>query len=216
MTAAAAGRQETWLSVQEASAMLGVSPATLRRWSAAGEVEAFTTPGGHRRFAISTLKALLQQGTGEASRRPASLGESSERVIRVMRRHARAASSALPEMIRDEVFRSEMAALGRRLTTALLAHLDAEGSAQASRAIAEAETVAAEHARLGVGSGAQLTEVVGVFVRFRGLFVDELADAAVRHGLSSAEATALVNRGGAAADRVLAALVAAWEELAGA
>ena len=44
---------EVWLSVHDASAMLGVSPATLRRWSVAGEIEAFTTPGGHRRFALS-------------------------------------------------------------------------------------------------------------------------------------------------------------------
>lgn len=73
MTTATARNQETWLSVQEASAMLGVSPATLRRWSANGEVEAFTTPGGHRRFSLSTLKALLQQGTGDVSR-PGSLG----------------------------------------------------------------------------------------------------------------------------------------------
>ena len=32
---------EIWLTVHDASAMLGVSPATLRRWSVNGEVEAF-------------------------------------------------------------------------------------------------------------------------------------------------------------------------------
>ncbi|HHU38043.1 MAG TPA: helix-turn-helix domain-containing protein, partial [Propionibacterium sp.] len=107
MSAAAPHATETWLSVQEASAMLGVSPATLRRWSAAGEVEAFTTPGGHRRFSLTTLKAVLQQGTTDVSR-PSGLGESSERMVRVLRRHARAASSSLPEMVRDEAFRARM------------------------------------------------------------------------------------------------------------
>lgn len=192
--------------------MLGVSPATLRRWSAAGEVEAFTTPGGHRRFSLNTLKALLQQGSGDVSR-PAALGESADRMIRVMRRHARTATQAVPDTVLDEDLRATMAALGRRLATALLAHLDAETSSQAARAIADAEEAAAEHARLGVRSGVQLAEVVGVFVRFRSMFVDELADAAVRHGLTSVEATSLVNRGGAAADRALAAMVAAWEDL---
>ncbi|MBB1495559.1 helix-turn-helix domain-containing protein [Propioniciclava sp. MC1595] len=213
MTTATARNQETWLSVQEASAMLGVSPATLRRWSANGEVEAFTTPGGHRRFSLSTLKALLQQGTGDVSR-PGSLGESADRVVKVMRRHARAASNALPESVLDDGFRAEMASLGRDLTTLLLAHLDAETPARSARAIAEAEAMAAEHARVALRAGALLTEVVGVFVRFRGLFVEELADAAVRHGLTSGEATSLVNRGGAAVDRALAAFVAAWEERA--
>ncbi len=205
--------QETWLSVQEASAMLGVSPATLRRWSAAGEVEAFTTPGGHRRFSLSTLKALLQQGTGDVSR-PSALGESAERMTRVLRRHARAAAGALPEVVLDDAFRADMALLGRRLVDSLLAHLDADTPARAARALREAELAASEHARVGLRGGAQLTEVVAVFVRFRGLFVDELADAAVRHGLTSAEATSLVNRGGAAADRALGALVAAWEDYA--
>lgn len=210
----AARPQETWLSVQEASAMLGVSPATLRRWSAAGEVEAFTTPGGHRRFSLSTLTALLQQGTGNVSR-PASLGESAERMVRVLRRHARAAASVLPVDVLDGDFRADMAMLGRRLITSLLAHLDAETPASAALALADAENAAAEHARVGLRAGAQLTEIVEAFVRFRGLFVAELADAAVRHGLTSAEATSLVNRGGAAADRALGALVAAWEDYAG-
>lgn len=47
------------LSVHEACALLGVSPATLRRWSDAGDVPAFTTPGGHRRFARQDILDLL-------------------------------------------------------------------------------------------------------------------------------------------------------------
>ena len=207
MTATTARTHETWLSVQEASAMLGVSPATLRRWSAAGEVEAFTTPGGHRRFALSTLTALLQQGSPDVAR-PGGLGESAERVIRVLRRHSRTASGVLGA---GDECRAAMADLGRRMTTGLLAHLDAETPARAAEAMAEVEAVAAEHARVGVGAGLQLTEVVGVFVRFRGLFVAELADAALRHGLTSAEATSLVTRGGTAVDQALSALIAAWE-----
>ena len=89
MSSARVADREVWLSVHEASAMLGVSPATLRRWSAAGEVEAFTTPGGHRRFALSTLQALLPHPS-DAPVRLAPLGESPDRMVRVLRRHARA------------------------------------------------------------------------------------------------------------------------------
>lgn len=49
---------EVWLSVHDAAAMLGVSSATLRRWCAHGDIEAFTTPGGHRRYALSAIRAL--------------------------------------------------------------------------------------------------------------------------------------------------------------
>ena len=40
---APASRRE-WLTIHEASDLIGVSPATLRRWSDAGEIRAFTTP----------------------------------------------------------------------------------------------------------------------------------------------------------------------------
>lgn len=205
---------ETWLSVQDAAAMLGVSPATLRRWSAAGEVEAFTTPGGHRRFALTTLKSLLQQGTGDVAR-PSALGVSAERMTRVLRRHARAASGALPTLQVAGAVRSDLAALGCRLTAALLAQLDAETPEQATRASREADSAAGEHAVVCARAGVQLTDVVAVFVRFRGLFVGELADAAIRHGLGSAEATSLVTRGGGAVDQALGALVSAWQDAAG-
>ena len=48
-----------WLGLSEASRLLGVSPATLRRWSDAGRLRVFTTPGGHRRFSRATLERLL-------------------------------------------------------------------------------------------------------------------------------------------------------------
>lgn len=58
--------EEEWLTVHEACELIGVSPATLRRWSSAGRVNAFVTPGGHRRFARSTILSLLP--TGESNR----------------------------------------------------------------------------------------------------------------------------------------------------
>lgn len=51
--------KEEWLSIHEACELIGVSPATLRRWNAAGTVDAFMTPGGHRRFARSVILSML-------------------------------------------------------------------------------------------------------------------------------------------------------------
>jgi excisionase family DNA binding protein len=47
------------MSIHEASNLMGVSPATLRRWSDAGRIRTFTTPGGHRRFSRAAVDALL-------------------------------------------------------------------------------------------------------------------------------------------------------------
>jgi glutamyl-tRNA reductase len=51
--------QSEWLTVHEACALTGVSAATLRRWSDAGDVSAYTTPGGHRRFRRTAILALV-------------------------------------------------------------------------------------------------------------------------------------------------------------
>lgn len=48
------------LSISEASAVLGVSQPTLRRWTDQGTVRSFVTPGGHRRYSEVELKSLLR------------------------------------------------------------------------------------------------------------------------------------------------------------
>jgi excisionase family DNA binding protein len=48
-----------WLSLTEASQMVGVHPTTLRRWADLGNVPCFRTPGGHRRFRCSDLAAWM-------------------------------------------------------------------------------------------------------------------------------------------------------------
>jgi excisionase family DNA binding protein len=49
-----------WLSLQEASEILGVHPSTLRQWADAGKIPTVRTPGKHRRFAESDVRALLE------------------------------------------------------------------------------------------------------------------------------------------------------------
>jgi excisionase family DNA binding protein len=59
MTMASLG-DDRWLSLAEASRLLGVHFTTLRRWADAGSAPHFRTPGGHRRF----RKADLEQWMG--------------------------------------------------------------------------------------------------------------------------------------------------------
>lgn len=50
-----------WLSLKEASEFLGVHFATLRSWADDGEMRAYRTPGGHRRFHLADLRHFLEQ-----------------------------------------------------------------------------------------------------------------------------------------------------------
>ena len=202
---------EVWLSVQDASAMLGVSPATLRRWSAAGEVDAFTTPGGHRRFALSTLRALLPYA-GEGLGRQTT-ARSHERLLRVIHRHARgeARSSGWVRRL-DPATAERFRQRGRDLTGCLLDYLDAEGPARRRTALSSMEAAATDLGRLVAASGCGLVEAVGVFLRLRAQLIAELSATAVRAGLATADAMVLVARGGEVVDRMLKAFVAGYSD----
>ncbi|HEX6288399.1 MAG TPA: helix-turn-helix domain-containing protein [Herpetosiphonaceae bacterium] len=52
--------EQDWLTLSEASKLLGVHPATLRQWSDEGKVRIFRTPGGHRRFSHADIERMLQ------------------------------------------------------------------------------------------------------------------------------------------------------------
>jgi excisionase family DNA binding protein len=52
--------QTEWLSLQQASKVLGVHPATLRAWSDRGRIASRRTAGGHRRFSRADLEVWLE------------------------------------------------------------------------------------------------------------------------------------------------------------
>lgn len=54
-------RKGKWLTLEQASELLGIHPTTLRRWADEGAVDAFLTPGGHRRFRLADLEQFEQQ-----------------------------------------------------------------------------------------------------------------------------------------------------------
>ena len=49
-----------WLSLKEASELLGIHFTTLRKWADDGEIRVFRTPGGHRRFSVTDLRRFLE------------------------------------------------------------------------------------------------------------------------------------------------------------
>ena len=70
------GNNERLLTPGEVAALFRVDPKTVTRWAASGRITSIRTPGGHRRFRESEVRALLR-GETEASpeEHPALLGE---------------------------------------------------------------------------------------------------------------------------------------------
>ena len=50
---------QRFLNVSEAAGHLGVSAASLRKWSDQGLVPVYRTPGGQRRYALEDLEGFL-------------------------------------------------------------------------------------------------------------------------------------------------------------
>jgi excisionase family DNA binding protein len=194
-----------WMGLAEASAVLGVSGATLRRWADDGRVPVFTTPGGHRRFSRRTLQHLLPATRRE---RPplARLGASPERIARAYRPRTATTPAGPPWMEHlSDTDRIEFRERGRRLLELLVEHLDAPEPAIAALKLQEACRLAAGHGRQVAALGASMTEAVQTFLQFRTPFTAELASTARRRGLDTREATALLTSAETAMDQLLVA-----------
>jgi excisionase family DNA binding protein len=206
------GKQPDWLTLGEASRLLGVAPETLRRWSDRGRVASFTTVGGHRRF---SRQAMMQLLPANRERRPslAQLGTSPEKMTRAYReahpQDARPLAGWLARL--DSAQLATFRSLGGSIAQTLLAHLDAEDPGLALARLEEACALAGDYGRQCARLELPLPDAVAAFLRFRGPFIDELARAARQRGLDTREATQLLVEAQNACDRLLLAFIEAWQ-----
>lgn len=204
------------LRLGPASRLLGVHPDTLRRWADEGRVEAFLSPGGHRRFDRRELERVLAVRQPGAVIRPlSSLGATPDRLSRAYRRSYLAEPSegsarhAVP-IADHEAFRSD----GRGLVASLVAYLDAPDPGERATAESTAATLTDDLARRLAGGGLSLTESVGLFVAARRPFLSELGVIARRRALGPERISAMFEEASALLDRLLIRLIAAHQEAA--
>ncbi len=199
------------LSAGEASALLGVSTATLRRWAAEGRLASFTTQGGHRRFARSSVEALLPRPVGMAA--AVATGATADQISRAYRRSLEAEGappaflSGVPTSAREP-----LRTHGRVITASILRHLEAGSDQEREVALAEGLIAAAAYGRIAGALGATMRETVATFLRFRMPFVREMAGAARRQGLDANGATDLLEAVTVAVDRLLDATLEGYEQ----
>lgn len=203
---AAGSERPAWLTIHEASDLIGVSEATLRRWAEAGDVEAFVTPGGHRRFTRNALLRLLPR-PGRPHRTLKQLGETPERMGRQYRRELASPATRrwLPDL--DEPSREAFRGLGRHILEGVLGYLDAATDEAGEVAIAPAVDAAAEYGRLARTLGLGPSASTEVFLRFRSPFLAELATIARRRRVDASEAISLIIAAASVFDRLLLALL---------
>jgi excisionase family DNA binding protein len=190
--------------------MLGVDPDTLRRWSDAGKIDVFTTPGGHRRFPRSAVEALLPRPRARRALLTA-LGEPPDRVASELRRRVRSDLAALSEQEwharLDERSLQWFRERGRRMGDLLLGYLDTQRRAGRGQFVAQAEALGKEYGVEAAKRGLSIGEATQAFLFFRARFMAEIATVARRQSLDATQTAALFEEADRALDGVIVALV---------
>jgi excisionase family DNA binding protein len=153
-----------WLSIGHACKLLGVNAATLRQWTASGKLQAYRTPGGHRRFSAAEIAGLSQQAA-------ASLTAIAEEVVAELRRRYRdlAQSPVAHEgwlATIDPTARQHYHALGDELL-GLLAEYLRGASTRRPRALERARGIGLEYGELALQAGVSTTQAVEAYLLFR-------------------------------------------------
>jgi excisionase family DNA binding protein len=198
---------DRWLTLGQACRMLGVDESTLRRWADSGQVRAFRTMGGHRRFAESDVRALLAGGPdGERYR---ELGDMA--VTRIRRQlHSRPAREASWNATVDERHRDRLRPLGRRLAALVAEYLSRK--ARRASLLDDARGLGHEYGHELAESGMPLSQAVEAFIFFRRSLDDATKQATQRHGLSAADALSAYEQVTALADQVLVGMAESYEK----
>jgi hypothetical protein len=203
----------TWLPIRRAAESLGVSPATLRLWTAAGKVRAAVTPGGHRRYAEEDLRRLL------AERQPGAWDAAAGELVGALR--ARYAQLAREQVQRqpwfhsfDDAARVRVHALGEALLSQVARLLAAPGAPERTRLLREARRIGAQYGREVVRLGLAPSEALEAFLFFRRPILDSVSAIVRAHpglALPANEALSTVSN---FLDIVLLALTRSYERSA--
>ena len=198
---------DDWLTLQNASEMLGVATSTLRRWGDAGRVPMKRTLGGHRRFARDEIVRLAGGKALHAELIPApphpsphAWGIDSHEMAR-QEWHARLAARPGADRMRG---------LGQRLLGLLIQYINRREDD--SRFLKEARAVGASYGGEAHQAQASMHDTVEAFLFFRSSFSElTMPLPGIAQPTDLAEAVALQARLNRIMDAILLGVIAGYE-----
>lgn len=203
----AAGRPEAGLiSLGPAARLLGVDPATLRRWATSGRVDAVTTPGGHRRFSRAAIELLRD----ERAAARLSLGASGPRIVAACQHRHGGSRPPLPRLWLaglSETDRDGFRARSRRMVDSIVVHLDAPDSATRIASLRAAERLGREYGAEARRLDLPLAETVAGFLGSREPLLVEITTLAGASQLALPAAGQLFIRAAGLLDDILLVLI---------
>lgn len=165
MTALSPASATDWVTLSEASAVLGVHPITLRAWVDTGMVRAYRTPGGHRRFRRNELQEFLENHR-VASASSALAAAADQTLARI---RSEIGSGAIRQAAwfthLSEAQRAKHRELGQRLLGLLLQFVAREENGDTF--LREAQMLAREYGIEQARANAKPSELAHAFLFFR-------------------------------------------------
>lgn len=205
-----------WLSLSEASELIGVHPSTLRRWADAGTIQCTRTPGGHRRFRRAALERYLANREQEdAEHTPSAtelsameaLEEEGVAIEAMMRRqwHEPFAEAEVVDRMRE---------LGQRLLGLLIQFLTRRE--EDKRFLREGREIGYDYGHESYAANVELLDAVEAFLYFRTNFAQTAAQLPATAKLTDGhESVRLYQRIDRFMNSILIGLIAAYEEARG-
>jgi len=199
----------TWVTLGEASRMLGVDPDTLRRWADNGKVDVFHTPGGHRRFLRASIDAMIPRPRHPRRQSLSAMGETPDRIAAEFLKRVRSDLGDQDWHQRfDEASLRWFRERGRRMSELLVGYLDTVRRPGREQYLVQAEALGREYGVEAKRRALSLGEATQAFLFFRARFLSEVADVARRGALETDQAAGLFEEADRSLDRVILALIA--------
>jgi excisionase family DNA binding protein len=197
-----------WLTLGEASRILGVDPDTLRRWADNGKVDVLKTPGGHRRFLRASIEGMIPRPRQPVRRSLSAIGEPPDRIAAEFLKRVRS-DMAEQDWHRhfDETSLRWFRERGMRMSDLLIGYLDAVHRPRRDEQLAQAASLGQEYGVEAKRRGLSLGEATQVFLYFRARFLAEIANVARRRTLEPDQAASLFAEADRALDTVILALI---------
>jgi excisionase family DNA binding protein len=202
-----------WLTIREASELMGVDQTTLRRWSDSGEIPVYRTPGGHRRYDERDLRRLTGKPGPSTSVRSINQGALVDRSLHAYTRPVvRGAHERRWYKAFDRATLERHRQLGRSLVHLAMSYaITPPEDSDRESYLREARRIGAYYGSSGAQAGLAVTDTVDAFLYFRQPVVRSIMSLVEENDLPAREVAAMFAAVGTFLDDVLTAAVATHE-----
>ena len=195
-----------WLSIRQASRLLGVHISTVRDWADEGLLPSYRTPGGHRRFSRVDLDKFLAQQRKSSKQKTTAAEQTLTRMREELSTHSQSdwLKGSAPTRP-SEKERNRQREFGQRLLAGVVDFVE-EPNAR-DRLLDEGRRIAREYGRALMESGISAGNAARATIHFRQLILKTVLDVHLGSRTGDEEDARLFQRVSSFLDEILLAII---------